>query len=48
MSLAEKAPGLEILSPGLSIRVKGMKGPIIEEDLPKCEEYGRAIAVRIS
>jgi flavorubredoxin len=47
-SIAEKAPGLKILSSGLSIRVKGMKGPIVEEDLPKCEEFGRAIASKIS
>ena len=47
-SIAEKAPGLKILSPGLSIRVKGMKGPIVDEDLAKCEEFGKAIAAKIS
>ncbi|MFX1354014.1 MAG: hypothetical protein ACFFGP_08655, partial [Promethearchaeota archaeon] len=33
-------PNLNKASPGLSIRVDGMKGPIIEEDLPKCKEFG--------
>ena len=47
-NIAKKAPALKILIPGLSVRVKGMKGPIIEEDLAKCEEFGKAIASKIS
>jgi flavorubredoxin len=42
--IANKAPGLKLVSRGLSIRVKGMKGPIDEEDLPKCKEFGTTIA----
>ena len=30
--------------PGLSIKVDGMKGPIVEEDLSKCKEYGIKLA----
>jgi hypothetical protein len=32
--------------PGLSIKVGGMKGPIVEEDLSKCKEYGINLAKR--
>jgi len=45
--LTKVAPGLRLVSSGLSIRVKGMKGPIAEEDLPKCEEFGKRIAVQL-
>jgi hypothetical protein len=30
--------------PGLSIKVDGMKGPIVEEDLSKCKEFGIKLA----
>nr|MDO8099106.1 flavodoxin family protein [Candidatus Njordarchaeota archaeon] len=45
--LAKVTPGLRLVSLGLSIRVEGMKGPIAEEDLPKCEEFGKRIAAQI-
>ncbi|MFX1281913.1 MAG: flavodoxin family protein [Promethearchaeota archaeon] len=38
--ISEKMPTLIKLDPGLSIRVEGMKGPIANEELPKCEEFG--------
>jgi flavodoxin len=38
--ISEKMPNIPKVSPGLSIKVNGMKGPIAEEDLPKCKEYG--------
>jgi flavorubredoxin len=50
-SLTEKAPGLKIASPGLSIKVQGVgasKGPIVEGELDKCEEFGKRIAAKIS
>jgi flavodoxin len=40
----EKASGLELITPGLSIKVKGMKGPIAEEGLQKCIDFGKNIA----
>ena len=43
----EKAPGLKLVAPGLSIKVQGMKGPIIEGELPKCEEFGNKIATQM-
>jgi menaquinone-dependent protoporphyrinogen IX oxidase len=36
----EKFPDSTMALPGLSIQVGGMKGPIVEEDLSKCKEYG--------
>ena len=42
--IREKAPGLELITPGLSIRVEKFKGPIAEGELPKCREFGRKIA----
>ncbi|MFW9829472.1 MAG: flavodoxin family protein, partial [Candidatus Thorarchaeota archaeon] len=38
--ISKKIPDLIKASPGLSIKVDGMKGPISEEDLPKCKEFG--------
>jgi len=40
----EKVPGLKLITPGLSIKVEGFKGPIAEEELPKCKEFGNKIA----
>ncbi|MBC8274781.1 MAG: FprA family A-type flavoprotein [Chloroflexi bacterium] len=42
--LREKAPGLTLVVPGLSIRVGGMKGPVADGELPKCKEFGVKIA----
>jgi len=43
----EKVPGLKMIASGLSIRVQGMKGPIAEAELPKCEEFGKKLANQI-
>ncbi len=43
----EKAPGLKLVAPGLSIKVQGMKGPILEGELPKCEKFGNKIATQM-
>ena len=40
----EVMPNLNKASSGLSIKVGGMKGPIVEEDLPKCKEFGVTLA----
>jgi flavodoxin len=42
--LGEKAPGLKLASPGLSLMVEGMRGPLSEGELPKCRELGLVIA----
>ncbi|MFW9825893.1 MAG: flavodoxin family protein [Candidatus Thorarchaeota archaeon] len=41
--ISEVMPDLTKASPGLSIKVEGTgpsKGPIVNEDLPKCREFG--------
>ena len=41
--VSEVMPSLTKASPGLSIKVEGKgpsKGPIVNEELPKCKEYG--------
>lgn len=40
----EKAPGFKQIVPGLSIRVQGIKSPVLEEELPKCKDFGKKIA----
>jgi len=42
--IGEKAPGLKLLAPGLSVRVDGMKGPITQGELPRCKDFGVKIA----
>lgn len=46
--ITSKVPDLRIAVPGLSIRVTGMKGPVAEEELPKCREFGSKIANEIA
>ena len=45
--ISKKAPSLKLATPGLSIRVNGMKGPIAEGELPKCKEFGNKIATHM-
>lgn len=45
--ISEKAHGLKQISPGLSIKVQGMKGPILEDELAKCKEFGRSLAAKL-
>ena len=42
--VSESQPDLKKASQGLSIKVTGMKGPIADEDLPKCKEFGIKLA----
>ena len=44
--ISENLPNSTMALPGLSIKVGGMKGPIVEEDLSKCKEYGIKLAKR--
>ena len=39
-----KLPKLTLISPGLSIRVNGIPGPIVDGELPKCIDFGKKIA----
>ena len=38
--IRKKAPGLQLLQPGLSIIVKGMKGPPVDGEIDKCRNFG--------
>jgi flavorubredoxin len=42
--IGEKLPGIKLITSGLSIRVEGMRGPIVEGELPKCRDFGKRIA----
>jgi len=39
----EKAPGLKLIVPGLSVRVEKSRGPIAEGELPKYRDFGKKI-----
>ncbi len=43
----QKLPKLKLLLPGLSVHVNGVSGPLVDGELPKCEEYGRKIASQL-
>ena len=45
--MGEKAPSLSLAAPGLSVRVEGMKGPIAEGELPRCQDFGIKIGNRL-
>jgi flavodoxin len=42
-----KLPKLKLISPGLSIKVNGVNGPIADGELPKAKEFGKRIALLI-
>lgn len=44
--VAEKLPSSKLVVPGLSVRVNGVSGPVVEGELPKCIEFGKAIAAQ--
>ncbi len=46
-SLAKSAPGMKLVIPGLSVKVMGMKGPIMEGELPRGREFGKSFAARM-
>ena len=46
--VGKKLPNLKLFSPSLSIRVKGVTGPVAEGELAKCEEFGNRIANQLS
>ena len=44
--IVQHIPNLTKANSGLSIRVEATKGPIKEEELPKCKEFGIKLAKR--
>lgn len=45
--IGAKAPGLEAITPGLSVLVTGMTGPIADGELAKSKAFGERIAARL-
>lgn len=43
----KKLPNLTLISPGLSVRVMGIPGPVAEGELPKCVAFGKKIAAQL-
>lgn len=46
-TITEKLPNVSLLTPGLSVRVEDVNGPVAEGELPKCIEFGKLIANQI-
>jgi len=44
ITLGKKLPNLKLLSPSLSVKVKGVTGPVVEGELTKSKEFGNRIA----
>lgn len=42
-----KLPNLHLILLGLSVRVNGIPGPIVEGELPKCVDFGKKIASQL-
>jgi flavodoxin len=42
--VGNKLPNLKLLSPSLSVKVKGVTGPVAEGELTKAKEFGNRIA----
>jgi flavodoxin len=45
--IIEKIPNLKIITPGLSIKVDDMKGPVTKGEFPKAKEFGKKIATQL-
>lgn len=46
--IREKIPGLKLVVPGLASQIKGfLKGPLVEGELAKAEEFGKSISTKI-
>ncbi len=43
-TMEKKLPKSQLLLPGLSVRVKGIPGPIVDGELPRCVDFGKKIA----
>ncbi len=44
----KRLPNLELITPGLSVKVKGVNGPIEDGQLPKAKEFGEKIAAQLT
>jgi len=46
--IEKSLPNLKLLSPSLSIKVKGVTGPLIEGESHKCTDFGKRIATQLN
>lgn len=42
----DKIVGIQLIAPGLSVKVEGFKGPISDEELSRCRDFGRKIGAQ--
>lgn len=40
-------PNLKLFQPSLSVKVKGVTGPMADGELPKCEDFGKRIGTQL-
>jgi len=45
--VSEKLPNVKLITPGLSIMVNGVSGPIADGELPKCVAFGKSLASQL-
>jgi flavorubredoxin len=45
--VSEKLPDVKLTTPGLSIKVTAIKGPIADDELPKPVEFGRKVGAEL-
>jgi len=45
--ISEKVRGIELTDEGLSVKVEGMRGPLVEGALEECFEYGKKLASKL-
>ena len=45
--IIKKLPDVRMVSPGLSIQVSEIEGPIVEEELIKCKDFGEMLTKHI-
>ncbi len=43
----ERLPSSELITPGLSVRVRGANGPVVDGDLIKAVEFGERIGIKL-
>jgi flavorubredoxin len=46
--MEKSLPNIKLLLPSLSIKVKGVTGPLTEGELPKCIDFGKRIANQLN
>ena len=45
--ITKKIPNVKLVSPGLSIQVSEIEGPVVKGDIPKCREFGEMLTKQI-